>query len=167
MYLVLSFVLKEKKNRKMWIREGIVLSILSVLLGMTGLRYLASLYLPMLLAFLLFPVLERDGNKKENWQNITFSLLLTGFAGIGFLINKFYLAVQYSFDTTSEVSFVPIDEIPDRFLTSIRLMLEFMGLSPDPGRNAARYCQCGKMPVFSGIYCDDRCTLSEADGADR
>lgn len=127
MYLVLSFVLKEKKNRKMWIREGIVLSILSVLLGMTGLRYLASLYLPMLLAFLLFPVLERDGNKKENWQNITFSLLLTGFAGIGFLINKFYLAVQYSFDTTSEVSFVPIDEIPDRFLTSIRLMLEFMG----------------------------------------
>ena len=35
--------------------------------------------------------------------------------------------MQYSFDTTSEVSFVPIDEIPDRFLTSIRLMLEFMG----------------------------------------
>ena len=71
--------------------------------------------------------MTKEGNKKENWQNITFSLILTGFAGVGFLINKFYLAVQYSFDTTSEVSFVPIDEIPDRFLTSIRLMLEFMG----------------------------------------
>lgn len=75
----------------------------------------------------VIPGFGKRRKQKENWQNITFSLLLTGFAGIGFLINKFYLAVQYSFDTTSEVSFVPIDEIPDRFLTSIRLMLEFMG----------------------------------------
>ncbi|MBE5880958.1 MAG: hypothetical protein E7289_01415 [Lachnospiraceae bacterium] len=126
-YLVLSFVIKEKKAPKLfWIRAG-VLCLAALILGMSGLRYLASLYLPMLLAYLFIAVSEPGQQKKENIRPILFSLLMTAFAGVGFLINKFYLAVHYSFDTTSEVAFVPIADVPERFLRSIRLMLEFFG----------------------------------------
>lgn len=126
-YLVLSFVIMEKKNRATWLRQGIALSVPAFVLGLSGLRYLASLYLPMLLAW-LFVIFSHPGEeKKENWQNTLLSLLMTFCGGVGFLVNKFYLAVHYSFDTTSEVSFVPLSEVPERFLTSLRLMVEFMG----------------------------------------
>ncbi len=126
-YLILSLVMKEKKSKKsVWIHAAI-LCIVALILGMSGLRYLASLYLPMILAYLCFVLLEQGKQKRENVCSVLLSVVMTGFAGIGFLINKFYLAVHYSFDTTSEVAFVPIAEVPERFLTSIRLMLEFMG----------------------------------------
>ena len=126
-YLVLSFVMKKEKGRKGTMLRGILLCVSALILGLSGLRYLASLYLPMLLAYLFVVLAEPGEQKKENVRAILFSGVMTGFAGVGFLINKFYLAVHYSFDTTSEVAFVPIGEVPERFLTSIRLMLEFMG----------------------------------------
>lgn len=126
-YLVLSFAMKEKKTKKCFVLHAVFLCGAAFILGLSGLRYLASLYLPMMLAYLFFVLAEPGEQKKENVRPILFSAVMTGFAGVGFLINKFYLAVNYSFDTTSEVAFVPIAEVPERFLTSIRLMLEFMG----------------------------------------
>ncbi len=126
-YLVLSFTMKEKKSKRSFVLHGALLCVVALILGLSGLRYLASLYLPMLLAYVCFVLAEPGEQKKENARPILFSVLMTGFAGVGFLINKFYLAVNYSFDITSEVAFVPIAEVPERFLTSIRLMLEFMG----------------------------------------
>ncbi len=127
MYLVLSFVIKEKTGKKSRMISSVVLCIVALILGLSGLRYLASLYLPMLLAYVFVTIAEPGQQKKENARPILFSLLMTGFAGVGFLINKFYLAVHYSFDITSEVAFVPIADVPERFLRSIRLMLEFVG----------------------------------------
>lgn len=126
-YLVLSFTMKEKTSKKSLILRGVILCVAALILGLSGLRYLASLYLPMLLSYTFFVLAEPGEQKKEKVRPILFSLLMLGFAGAGFLINKFYLAVNYSFDTTSEVAFVPIAEVPERFLTSIRLMFEFMG----------------------------------------
>lgn len=126
-YFVLSFTMKEKKNKKSLLFHGVILCIIALILGLSGLRYLASLYLPMVLSYLFFVLAEPGEQKKENICPILFSAVMTGFAGVGFLINKFYLAANYSFDTTSEVAFVPIADVPERFLRSIRLMLEFMG----------------------------------------
>ncbi|MBQ8198863.1 MAG: hypothetical protein IJZ76_05510 [Lachnospiraceae bacterium] len=126
-YLVLSFTMKEKKSKKSYLICGGVLCLAALILGMSGLRYLASLYLPMVLSYAFLAFGEQGGQKKERMIPALFSVLMTGFAGVGFLINKFYLAVNYSFDTTSEVAFVPIAEVPERFLTSLRLMVEFMG----------------------------------------
>ena len=126
-YLVLSFTMKEKKSKKSFWVHAVLLCVAALILGLSGLRYLASLYLPMVLAYLFFVLAEPGEQKRENFSSILFSVVMTGFAGVGFLINKFYLAVNYSFDTTSEVAFVSIADVPERFLRSIRLMIEFMG----------------------------------------
>lgn len=126
-YLVLSLFFKEKKTGKAFALHTAVLCTASLILGLSGLRYLAGLFLPLLLAYLFFVLTQPGEWRKENIPPVLLSLGMTASAGVGFLINKFYLAVHYSFDTTSEVAFVPISEVPERFMTSIRLMLEFMG----------------------------------------
>lgn len=154
MYLVLSFILKEKKAGKMRVLRGVLLCVAALILGLSGLRYLASLYLPMLLAYVFVVLAEPGQQKKENAGPILFSALMTGFAGVGFLINKFYLAVHYSFDTTSEVAFVPIAEVPERFLRSIRLMIEFMGyreIKVVSGLGAVNAVKCLFLLAFVGI----------------
>ncbi len=154
MYLVISFILKEKKAGKMRVLRGVLLCVAALILGLSGLRYLASLYLPMLLAYVFVVLAEPGQQKKENAGPILFSALMTGFAGVGFLINKFYLAVHYSFDTTSEVAFVPIAEVPERFLRSIRLMIEFMGyreIKVVSGLGAVNAVKCLFLLAFVGI----------------
>ncbi len=154
MYLVLSFILKEKKAGKMRVLRGVLLCVAALILGLSGLRYLSSLYLPMLLAYVFVVLAEPGQQKKENAGPILFSALMTGFAGVGFLINKFYLAVHYSFDTTSEVAFVPIAEVPERFLRSIRLMIEFMGyreIKVVSGLGAVNAVKCLFLLAFVGI----------------
>lgn len=154
-YLVLSYVVRSKRDKKSWMMQGIVLSAAALILGLSGLRYLASLYLPMLLAAIWMLIAETEPEEKMEYEQksaqdavitceaklqqdkkaflkkqlggICYLLVMTVAAGIGFLINKFYLAKAYSFDTTSEVTFVPLSEVPDRFFNSIRLMIEFMG----------------------------------------
>ena len=141
-YLVLSLFLKKRNKDSQWVVYSGILFLTGVILGMIGLRFLASLYLPMFLAvgFVVFtePIgdlrkseyREWDSEKKNPVTMFTYALMsvvaLFG-AGIGFLINKLYLAKNYSFDTTSEVVFVPLADVPDRFLVSIKLMLEFFG----------------------------------------
>ena len=148
-YLVLSYVVKPKKDRRAWILQCTILSAAALILGLSGLRYLASLYLPMLLAAIYMLIMEepKDANGEPEDKNahvtpdkqgamalvkkhlggICYLLIMTVAAGIGFLVNKLYLAKAYSFDTTSEVTFVPLSEVSDRFINSIKLMIEFMG----------------------------------------
>lgn len=127
-YLVLKFFYRkpaEKVSWK-WVRIGI-LSIGALILGLSGLRYLASLYLP-LIAAVCFSYGFDDKEERENglFSKLILSGVMTAFAGIGFLINKFVLAAKYSFDS-EPVSFVPLSEVPERFLDSVKLMLEFFG----------------------------------------
>ena len=57
---MLSYVVKPKKDRKSWILQGIVLSAAALILGLSGLRYLAGLYLPMLLAAIWMLIAETE-----------------------------------------------------------------------------------------------------------
>lgn len=126
-YLVLSYVLKEKRTKKSWCLQSGCLCLVALLLGLSGLRYLASLYLPLLLATLFLLTMEKNQNIRQNMPRLLSLGSMTLMAAAGFLVNKFYLAKNYSFDTTSEVAFVPLSEVPDRLICSIKLMLEFMG----------------------------------------
>lgn len=126
-YLVLSYVVKKKEAKKNWLMQGVALSVAAFVLGLSGLRYLASLYLPLLMAACFILLMEKSADRTLSIRGILYVTVMTFFAGCGFLVNKFYLAKEYSFDTTSEVTFVPLSEVPDRFLNSFKLMLEFMG----------------------------------------
>lgn len=128
-YLVIGFFVKERPvKRWLFLLRTALLCVSALILGLSGLRYLASLYLPLLAAVLIsYGVDEKKERGKGLFAGLSLSVLMTGFAGIGFLINKFVLAAHYSFDKTSSVSFVPLSEVPDRLLASLRLMLEFFG----------------------------------------
>lgn len=131
-FLVLKFVLRDCSGKdsfpkkKIWIEVGI-LALVAVILGLSGLRYLASLFIPLVAAVCLSYGLDRKEERPQSlWRKLITTVVLLGFAGIGFLINKFVLADIYTFDS-QEVQFVPLTEVPDRFMMSIRLMLEFCG----------------------------------------
>lgn len=125
-YCILAAFIKERKSKKaVWMLYTLLVAF-SFILGLSGLRYLASLYLPLVAAVF---ILSFETEKMDK-QKITMSISMLLGAGIGFLINKFYLAVHYSFDTTSQVTFVGLDELPERFLKSLRLMIEFFGYYP-------------------------------------
>lgn len=127
-YLVLKFFYRKpaEKVRWKWVRMGI-LSSGALILGLSGLRYLASLYLPLAAAVCFsYGFDDREEREKGLFSKLLLSVVMTAFAGMGFLINKFVLAANYSFDSQA-VSFVPLEEVPDRFLNSIKLMLEFFG----------------------------------------
>ncbi|MBE5870328.1 MAG: hypothetical protein E7294_03555 [Lachnospiraceae bacterium] len=135
-YLLLSLFFKKKEKTKEWLLQGAVFTVAAFILGLSGLRYLASLFIPVVLAgFFLLCELEEPLKKETFYGAILrerLHVLLFALAGLlgalaGFLVNKFVLAKQYSFDTTSEVAFVPLSEVPGRFLDSIRLMFEFFG----------------------------------------
>lgn len=125
-YCILAVFSKERKSKKSYLIACILLILSSFVLGLTGLRYLASLFLPLAAAvFIMLFEIERIYLK-----NAVLTVAMLFSAGIGFLVNKFYLAVHYSFDTTSQVAFVGIEELPERFLRSLRLMIEFFGYYP-------------------------------------
>lgn len=128
-YLVIKFFFKDKPLKKyaLWIRASLM-CFSALILGLSGLRYLASLYLPLVAAVVFsYGFDKKEARHPALFSKLLLSLLTTGFAGVGFLINKFYLAAHYSFDNTSGVSFVPLSEVPDRFMASFRMALEFFG----------------------------------------
>ncbi|MBD5544503.1 MAG: hypothetical protein HDR01_09750 [Lachnospiraceae bacterium] len=130
-FLVLGMFVK-KREGKYRIAGLIALACLSFLLGLSGLRYLASLFLPFVMAFGM-ELLEREDRKdikKEELMGFILIALSSFGAFIGFLGNKLYLSKHYSFDTTSEVVFTEISKVPERFMDSIRLMVEFFGYYP-------------------------------------
>lgn len=135
-YLILGMYVSKKEGRKGKISLAFLI-LLSFFLGLSGLRYLASLYLPFLLAVVIvtFEKLPAKWEEcKKQGKGLVFPMLpmiVSSFlACIGFLVNKFYLAKNYSFDTTSEVVFVELSQVPDRFFNSIKLMVEFFGYYP-------------------------------------
>lgn len=127
-YLVLKFFYRapSEKQKWQWVKLA-ALSVSALILGLSGLRYLASLYLPLVAAVCFsYGFDHKDQREKKLFSKLLLSVDMIVFAGIGFLINKFYLAANYSFDSQA-VQFVPLEEVPQRFLTSVRLMLEFFG----------------------------------------
>ena len=141
-FFVLGLVLGKKTEPGQWWRRGTVLTVLAFFLGLTGVRFLANLFVPFAVAVGIVLLTEKIGdirdpeNRKKDSTICnpvsmigysTLALLGLGSAGIGFLVNKFYLAVNYSFDTTSEFAYVPLSEVPERFLVSFKLMIEFFG----------------------------------------
>lgn len=134
-FMVLGFFVKEHKNIKwFWIHSGIAF-LWGIIMGLSGLRYLASLYAPMVLASLLYMADDKafftrlktdfDGCKSRLAYFVYAVISMAGAFG-GFVIHKAYLAKHFSFDQSS-VTFVPLDEVPQRFLNSLKLMLEFVG----------------------------------------
>lgn len=136
-----------------------VVCVFSLILGLSGLRYLASLFLPMAVsAFLIVFTQEKDlfkgnplKNKNMNMLLVTMALCISG--GIGFLVNKFYLAVNYSFDTTSEVVFVSLTDVAERFLNSFKLMIEFFGYYPLEVVSGRGIVNALKMAFFLFFVC--------------
>lgn len=127
-YLVLKFFFRQmpEKTKWKWLKMGI-LAIGALILGLSGLRYLASLYLPLIAAVCFSYGFDRKEQREKGlFGKFALSAGLTLFAGVGFLVNKFILAANYSFDSQA-VSFVPLSDVPERFLDSVRLMLELFG----------------------------------------
>lgn len=126
-FLVLLFFYQQnKKNRCLVLIKQIALCVVSLILGLSGLRYLASLLIPIMLSVVSACAARKDRTVYELRDKLMLSFLMTMSAGIGLLVNRFCLALNYSFDTTP-VRFVPIAEVPERFLKSLYLMVEFVG----------------------------------------
>jgi len=133
--VVAGWVTSRSKGKRAQICSLACTHLFALVLGLSGLRYLASLFLPLFLAlsWILFAE-EKELFADKIFKNGCFlnlvkmgTLLIC--AGVGFLINRFYLAVYYSFDTTP-VDFVELSEVPGRFLSSLKLMIEFFGYYP-------------------------------------
>ena len=134
-FMVLTFFLGKREGKRKVIVHYVAACVWGIVMGLSGLRYPASLYVPMVLAAFLY-LSEKETLLSELRQDVKralaameigiYALVSLMGAGIGFLIHKFYLAPNYSFDT-KVVRFVPLDEVPERFLQSIKLMLAFVG----------------------------------------
>lgn len=153
-YLMLLFIYKiySKKAYSKWIACGL-LSAASLILGLSGLRYLACLFIPAVLSILIAYGFDKREKEEETLKHYPLSekLILTVgisfFAGIGLLINKLVLAKQYSFDQT-EIMFVPISELPDRFLKSVYLMIELLGYREIHAVSGLGIVNCVKFAFF-------------------
>lgn len=135
-YLLLSLMLKKRNSKKAWMIQGAVFMAAAFILGLSGLRYLASLFLPLVIACFLILCEYNETYSRQTIKNraamegiryFVFSLSGLATASLGFVVNKFFLAKHFSFDTTSETAFAALADVPDRFLSSIRLMFEFFG----------------------------------------
>ena len=147
-FIVLGQLLKNQDDEKRLVMNHILMFLFAVLLGLTGVRFLVSLYVPICIALgviLLGKIPHKVGLKKllSSQEAKGIYGLLGG--GVGFLINKFYLAKAYSFDTTSEVTFVPLDELMNRFLISLKTMIEFMGYHEAKVLSLQGIVNCGKL----------------------
>lgn len=135
-YLLLFLFCQKREENKKWYVHSVVFCAAALILGLSGLRYLASLFIPLLLAafFALYesetPFTKETMQQKAVREKLQYFALALGglfFGGVGFLVNQLFLAKHFSFDTTAQMAFVPLSDVPERFLASIRLMLEFMG----------------------------------------
>lgn len=130
-FLITGLFVKKREDKHP--KAGLAfLIILSFLLGLSGLRYLASLFIPFIIAFVMILLEKEDIRKLEKEELMGFiPIAASSFSAfLGFLGNKLYLAKNYSFDTTSEVVFVELSKVPERFMNSIKLMVEFFGYYP-------------------------------------
>lgn len=159
-FFVMGMFVK-KRDKRNGLLGLVVLTVLSFFLGLSGLRYLASLYLPFVLAVAML-FFSKDSLQwqegRENWKRILSGILPVAAASfaavVGFFGNKLYLAKNYSFDTTSEVAFVELSQVPERFLSSFKLMVEFFGYYPVEvvsGRGIVNALKCLFFLFFVGV----------------
>lgn len=121
-------------------KRKLLLSILMVLSGiwsgMTGVRMLMILGVPLMLACMiaLFDQIRRSASGEEVIQSEPFSMMwaaLIHFAGMlaGYWINSHILAQKYSFRTYDHVRLVPFG--PQNVLEQIQQIIRFLGYEPD------------------------------------
>ena len=148
MYVFVSFIIagiagktevkaQDKKKKGIRIAGYVFFAVFSVLLGLSGMRYLACLFAPLFLAFLLeLADKKADGSRVTGIKDVSkdpvfFKLAqISGYtlcALFGYLIHRFYLSTHYSFDNTSAVSFVPLSDVPGRVSKALYQMIEFFG----------------------------------------
>lgn len=139
MFLLVLFFAKqmeEKETTKTNWAMVVFVCVFSFVLGLSGLRYLEAIFVPVCMAiFFLF-----EGEIKEWWliKKGALAILLTGCAGVGFLVNKFVLSKMYTFDqNTQAICFVPLDEVPQRLLWSFEILVEFFGYHHEVGATSA------------------------------
>lgn len=154
-FLVLGMFVK-KSGKKTSYASLIFLTGLGFFLGLSGLRYLASLFMPFIIAFIIRFFEKEDIReiKKEELMGFVPVMLSSIGAFLGFLGNKLYLAKNYSFDTTSEVVFVELSKVPERFMNSIKLMVEFFGYYPVEvvsGRGIVNALKCLFFLFFAAV----------------
>lgn len=130
----------------------------ALILGLSGLRYLAGLFVPMVISLFWILVTEEKELWKENplknksVSGFLHALTMLACAGAGFLVNKFYLASHYSFDTEA-ITFVDLSEVPERFLNSVKLMIEFFGYYPVEVVSGRGIVNVIKLALFCFFIC--------------
>ena len=151
-FLGLFFQKYKKSDRAEKAAMGF-LTVFSLLMGLSGLRYPACLFIPLLLG-LSTEIVTKSGESRVLLGRLVSALVLTAFAGAGFVIHKLYFAKYYSFDKTP-VSFVAPGEVPGRVLEAFRLMLEFFGYREGvgfaSGLGLVNVLKCGFFLAFLGL----------------
>ncbi|MCR5655641.1 MAG: hypothetical protein K6G07_08405 [Lachnospiraceae bacterium] len=126
----------------------VLLCIGAFIVGLSGVRYLANMFLPLLAAvcwaYLFdrndsFGVVKTDKGSEEgkNGRGMAWlgsgvryafpAIALTFFCGVGWMLNAKVLPKYYSFADMGEVGFVRADEILERLKGALTMILEFVG----------------------------------------
>lgn len=104
-----------------------ILSVLSLLVGMGGLRHILLFFIPLVLISIYFCLVDHTDTiqPRQRGHLLTVSLLSSGCAMVGLLINLFVLSRVYSFQTYTNLSFTTFNL--ENFLTVVQDWLSFFG----------------------------------------
>lgn len=123
---------------------GILFAILCVILGISGVRYLLDLLVPMVLTAIVFIMRGhgffgfRENPNKESFKGLLlceqaryFYISLGGmiFGGIGYLVNALVISKKYQFQTYETTNFIAIQEgvFWDRVQNALGELLQMFG----------------------------------------
>lgn len=125
-FLTLGMMIHHFKAEKPKVRLFllVLLALIALMVGATGLRMLLFLYIP---AFLCSLVLLPHSGTRAKRLLISSSLCLV-FSGIGFLLNSTVLPLYYSYMHFGDMYFSAFD--PERILTVFNDWLSFLGFQP-------------------------------------
>ena len=153
-HVILSFVTfglflrlcdrEQKKRRGRYIVYALLFAALCVILGISGVRYLLDLLVPMVLAALLLVVRShsfftfRNEPTKENaisllkTEQIQYLFVSAGAficGGIGYLVNALFISKMYQFQTYDTTNFIKIHEgvFWDRVQNALGELLQMFG----------------------------------------
>lgn len=133
-----------KLKQKGTVALGAVYSVLCVVLGMSGVRYLLDLLVPMLLTAVIFVMCSgafqafREASDKEhltalfNCEQMKYLYVsLAGMVcgGIGYLVNMLFISRQYSFQTYDTTNFIVVQDgvFFDRVQNALGELLQMFG----------------------------------------
>ncbi len=127
-YLLIKIFLHESSEKTYAKMISLTILLLSsFIVGLSGFRYLASLFAPLFIATVFALVFDKEkGTVTGIKGKVYISFAMGVFGTIGCAINLFVLPKFYHFDR-SGVSPVAFNEIPGRFIRSIKLMALLLG----------------------------------------